>query len=93
MTGVQTCALPISPAIYSYQLGYAAEIDHNDPAAVDYGDAYIVYYNDGVNQIRVIAHYLDDAAGGIDQLLAAAPPEELEKLAVAFASFYVHAWN
>jgi hypothetical protein len=40
-----------------------------------------------------MAHYLDDAVGGIDQLRAIAPPEDLEKLAIAFASFYVHAWN
>jgi hypothetical protein len=85
-------ALSGVPAIYTYQVGYSAGTDNKDQPAVDYSDAYIVYFNDGVNQIRVMAHYLDDAVG-LDQLLASAPPEELEKLAVAFASFYVHAWN
>jgi hypothetical protein len=86
-------ALAGAPAIYTYQLGYAAGTDANDQPSIDYSDAYTLYYNDGVNQVRVMAHYLDDAVGGIDQLLALAPPEDLEKLAVAFASFYVHAWN
>jgi len=31
--------------------------------------------------------------GGIDKLLAVAPPEDLEKLAVAFMSFYLHEWK
>ena len=82
-----------APAIYTYQLGYAAGTGYNDQPATDYSDAYILYYNDGVNQMRVMAHYVDDAVGGLDQLLALAPPEDLEKLATAFASFYVHAWN
>ena len=82
-----------APAIYTYQLGYAAGTDDKDQPSIDYSDAYILYYNDGVNQMRVMAHYLDDAVGGLDQLLALAPPEDLEKLATAFASFYVHAWN
>ena len=82
-----------APAIYTYQLGYSAGTDAKGRRAVHYSDAYVVYYNDGVNQIRVMAHYLDDAVSGIDELLANAPQDELEKLAVAFASFYVHAWN
>jgi hypothetical protein len=57
-----------------------------------YSDAYTIYYNDGINQIRVVASYADDAVPGIDQLLALAPQEDLEKLAVAFASYYVHEW-
>jgi len=86
-------ALAGAAAIYTYQLGYSAGTDDKDQPSIDYSDAYILYYNDGVNQIRVMAHYLDDAVGGIDQLLAIAPPEDLEKLAVAFASFYVHGWD
>lgn len=82
-----------APAIYTYQLGYASGSDEHDQPSIDYSDAYILYYNDGINQMRVMAHYLDDAVGGLDQLLAVAPPEDLEKLATAFASFYVHAWN
>ncbi|HEX7836780.1 MAG TPA: hypothetical protein VF469_04920 [Kofleriaceae bacterium] len=82
-----------APAIYTYQLGYAAGTDEKDQPSADYTDAYVVYYNDGENQLRVKAHYVDDAVGGIDQLVAIAPPEDLERLAVAFASFYVRTWN
>jgi len=82
-----------APAIYTYQLGYAGGVDDKDQPSVDYTDAYVLYYNDGVNQIRVTAHYVDDALGGAPQLLAIAPPDDLERLAVAFASFYLHAWQ
>jgi hypothetical protein len=51
----------------------------------------VLEHNDGVNQIRVMAHYMDDAAGGIPQLLAIAPPDDLAQLAVA--SFDLHAWQ
>jgi hypothetical protein len=86
-------AIAGAPAIYTYQLGYAGGIDEKDQPAADYTDAYVVYYNDGTNQIRVMAHYVDDALGSLAQLLAIAPPDDLEKLAVAFASFYLHAWQ
>jgi hypothetical protein len=80
-------------AIYTYQLGYAGGTDQKDQPSADYTDSYVLYYNDGVNQIRVMAHYADDSVGGIPQMLAIAPPDDLEKLAVSFASFYLHAWQ
>jgi len=80
-------------AIYTYQLGaFFGDDEHGQPAG-NYTDAYILYYNDGVNQIRVNAAYLDDAVGGVDHLLAVAPPEDLEKLAVAFVKLYIHEWR
>jgi hypothetical protein len=81
------------PAIYTYQVGAFFGKDERDQPVGAYSDAYILYYNDGINQIRVNACYLDDSVGGIDKLLAVAPPEDLEKLAVAFMSFYLHAWK
>ena len=86
-------AIAGAPAIYTYQLGYTTGTDEKDQPSADYTDAYVVYYNDGTNQLRVMAHYLDDAVGGIDPLVAIAPPEDLERLAVAFASFYVRTWK
>ena len=80
-------------AISIYELGYSGGTDDKDQPSADYINAYVVYYNDGVNQLRVMAHYLDDTVGGIDQMLAVAPRDDLEKLAVAFASYYLHAWN
>jgi hypothetical protein len=82
-----------APAIYTYQLGhYFGKDEHGQPTG-SYSDAYILYYNDGVNQVRVNAAYLDDAVGGMAQLAAIAPKQDLEKLAVAFMRFYVHEWK
>ena len=81
------------PAIYTYQLGSYFGKDETGNPVGSYSDAYILYYNDGVNEIRVNASYLDDAIGGMDKLLAVAPPEDLEKLAVAFMSYYLHEWK
>jgi len=80
-------------AIYTYQLGAAFGTDDKGQSTGTYSDAYILYYNDGVNQIRVNAAYVDDAVGGVDHLLAVAPPEDLERLAVAFLELYVHEWR
>ena len=86
-------AISGAPAIAVYELGYATGSDEHGQPSIDYIDAYVLHYNDGVNQLRVMANYVDDTSGGIDQLLALAPREDLEKLAVAFASYYAHAWN
>jgi hypothetical protein len=80
------------PAVYTYQLGHFFGTDDRGQPVGAYSDAYVLYYNDGVNRIQVIASYLDDAVGR-EQLIAIAPREDLEKLAVAFASYYVHAWR
>jgi hypothetical protein len=82
-----------TPAIYTYQLGYFSGRDKHDQPTSSYSDAYILYYNDGVNQIRVNAAYVDDSVGGIGPMIAVAPEEDLEKLAVAFMSFYLHEWR
>jgi len=81
-----------APAIYTYQLGYAGGRDEHDQPSADYTDAYVLYYNDQVNQIRVMAHYVDDPVGGLPKFLAIAPPEDLQQLAVAFAGYYLRAW-
>jgi hypothetical protein len=81
------------PAIYTYQLGSFFGKDETGQPVGAYSDAYILYYNDGVNEIRVNAAYIDDAIGGMDKLLAVAPREDLEKLAVSFMSYYLHEWR
>jgi hypothetical protein len=80
-------------AISTYELGASFGTDDHGQPTASYLDAYILDYNDGVNRIRVTASYLDDAVGGVDRLLAIAPPEDLEKLAVAFLGFYTHEWK
>ena len=86
-------AIAGAPAIAVYELGYATGSDEHDQPSIDYIDAYVIHYNDGKNQLRVVANYVDDTSGGIDRLLALAPREDLEQLAVAFASYYLRAWN
>ena len=82
-----------SSAIYTYQVGWAFGSDEHGQRQGSYSDAYNLYYNDGSNQIRVNASYADDAVGGKAQMLALAPEEDLEKLAVAFLSYYLHEWH
>ena len=94
-THFEVGALDVSgvTAIYTYQLGSFFGKDDKDQPVGDYSDAYILYSNHGVNQIRVNAHYRDDALGSRDRLLQVAPPEDLEKLAVSFLRFYIHQWK
>lgn len=80
-------------AVAVYKLGAAFGSDEQGQPAGDYVDAYELQYNDGVNRIRVVASYLDDAVGGVDRLRAVAPREDLEALAVAFFRFYVQQWQ
>lgn len=83
------------PVRTAYALGSSAD-DKAPQATTDNGahraylDAYTLYADDGVTWLRVTASYLDDAVGGVDRLLAIAPPEDLQKLATAFSSFYLH---
>ena len=82
-----------APAIYTYQLGYFFGTDERGQPAGSFTDAYVLYYNDGVNQLRVHAAYTDDAVASMAALSALAPKEDLETLAVAFARYYLHAWK
>ena len=94
-TRVTLAARPIggATAIALTALGAASGADEHGQPTRDYVDAYTLEYNDRVNRIRVTASYLDDAIGGVDGLVAIAPPEDLEKLAVAFLGFYVRQWR
>jgi len=82
-----------SPAIYTYQAGWSFGPDNHGQPGGTYSDSYTLYYNDRINQIRVRADYADDAMGSARDMLALAPKEDLEKLAVAFLDFYVHEWK
>jgi hypothetical protein len=79
--------------IYTYQLGHLYALDDRNHVVSAHSDAYIMYYNDGFNRIRLIASYLDEPVATRNRLLALAPRSHLEKMAVAFMSFYLHAWR
>jgi hypothetical protein len=78
------------PVIFTYQFGMTRSEDKNGPMGA-FSNAYALYFNDSVNQIRVVAEYKDDWQTRED-LLKIAPREDLEKLARAFLDAYTHAW-
>lgn len=78
--------------VYTYQVGHWFEKDDNGNPHAAYSDAYALYYNDGINQIRVVSEY-QDAPVTREQMLAVAPKEDLAKVALAFLDFYTHNWT
>jgi hypothetical protein len=77
--------------IYTYQLGHVSEKDDLGNPQSAFTNAYALYYNDGKNQVRVVAEYKDDQVARED-LTAIAPREDLEKLARAFMDVYTQKW-
>ncbi|MDB4957854.1 MAG: hypothetical protein JWO36_5423 [Myxococcales bacterium] len=74
------------PMIWTHQLGY-----YMGPEGGAFTNAYVLYYNDGVNQVRVVAEYKDDPASK-ENMLKLAPKQDLENVAKAFMDVYTHAW-
>ena len=79
------------PIVYTYQLGAGVGSASEGGGGFSFTDTYIAYYNDGVNQIRVIASYKDDPASK-EELQKMAPKGDLEALALSFLDVYTHAW-
>lgn len=82
-----------APIVYTYQLGTGNTGSGSAEGGGGYSftDNYIAYYNDGVNQIRVVGAYKDDPASK-NELIKMAPKEDLQALALSFLDVYVHAW-
>jgi hypothetical protein len=78
--------------IYVYQLAQHFGKDENGNPSGAYSNAYILYHHDGLNQIRVVAEYVDDPLGSKDDLARAVPREHLEKVGIAFLDAYAQAW-
>lgn len=77
--------------IFTYQFGHHYGQDEQGNPDGAFSNAYALYFNDGKNQIRVVAEYKDDPLSR-DDLKAIAPREDLEKLAKGFLDVYTHAW-
>ena len=77
--------------VYTYQVGHFFGKDENDNPHASYSDAYALYFNDGINQIRVVAEY-QDAPVSRAEMLTIAPKEDLAHLALGFLDFYTHNW-
>jgi hypothetical protein len=76
-----------APMIYTYQLAQFAGSGHGA-----YSHAYCLYYNDGINSIRVLAQYKDDPMATKEAMAQAVPRTDLENVAKAFVDVYTHAW-
>lgn len=76
-----------TPMIYTYELGYYWPQDGKGA----YMNSYALYWNDGVNQIRVVAMWADDPASK-ENMKKRLPQEDLEKVAKSFMDVYTHAW-
>lgn len=79
------------PVIYTYQFAHFFGKDEVGNPFGGFSNAYVLYWNDGKNQIRVVAEYKDDPLARED-LAQIAPREDLEKLARAYLDFFTHQW-
>lgn len=80
------------PVISVYQVGQFFGTDHNNNPSRAYSHAYSLYYNDGVNALRVIASYSDDPRPSMGEMKSTVPRAFLEKAATAFLDAYGQAW-
>jgi hypothetical protein len=74
--------------IYTFQLGEVLGGEHNE-----FTYAYVLYYNDGHNEIRVLGEYKDDLMGKKEDMAKAIPRVDLENTAKAFLDVYTHHWQ
>jgi hypothetical protein len=82
--------------IYTFQLGQISGIAEKGPqkgaAYIAYTYAYTLYFNDGQNQIRVIAEYKDDAKPTLAETEKAYARGDLEVTAQSFFDAMTAAW-
>ena len=83
-------ALKGQKLIYTYQIG-TGTVPGEGGGGYTFTNAYFLYFNDGVNEIRVVASYKDDPVEKED-LAKLAPEKDLRSLALAFLDVYTHAW-
>jgi len=79
--------------IYTYELGQYAGPDETGEQRRQYTDAYVLYFNDGVNQLRVTSKYVDDALPSKEHMARVVPREDLEKMGKALFDSYAQAWG
>jgi hypothetical protein len=74
--------------IDTYQLGQHFEANGGGT----FSEAYVLYYNDGVNQARVVAEYKDDAMRTKEDMAKSVSKRDLHNVARAFMDVYTQAW-
>lgn len=80
-----------APVMYSYQFGDGKIGEDKGGPQTSFTNAFAAYYNDGINQIRVVAEYKDDPKP-LEELAKIAPKDDLQMLALSFLDVYTHAW-
>ena len=80
-----------APVMYTYQIGDGASDGGEGGMTQHFTDAFTAYYNDGINEIRVIAEYKDDPKSA-GELAEVAPKDHLAMLALSMIDVYTHAW-
>jgi hypothetical protein len=75
------------PMIYTYQVGMV-----NKDGSLYFTDTYVLYYNDGNNEIRVVSTYADDRPLSREAMLKMASQEDLGNIAKAFVDVFTQAW-
>ncbi len=78
------------PVMYTYQVGTGTAKDVGGES-FGYTNNVNAYYNDGINQIKVVAAYKDDPASK-EEMTRLAPKEDLELVALAFLDAFTHQW-
>lgn len=81
-----------APLIFTYMVGFLFGNDETGQPRGAYSNAYALYHHDGVNQIRVVAQYMDDPTATREDMINLAPREDLAKIALGFLDAYTHAW-
>ena len=76
------------PMIYTYQLAQKFKPGGSGL----YSEMYVLYFNDGVNQIRVGSHYADDPLQTKEDLAKSVSKEDLENVAKGFLDVYTQGW-
>lgn len=79
------------PVIYTFQFAHFFGKDEQGNPFGGFSNAYILYWNDGKNQIRTVAEYKDDPLARED-LASIAPREDLEKLARSYLDYFTQQW-
>ncbi len=74
--------------IYTYQL---AQVVGNGHSA--HSHCYVLYYNDGINTIRVLSEYKDDMLKTKEDMARVLPRTDLENTAKAFMDVYTQKFN
>jgi hypothetical protein len=80
-----------APIMFTYQFGAAQTGSDEGGTQTSFTNAFAMYYNDGINQIRVVAEYKDDPKS-MEEIAKIAPKSDLEVLALAFLDVYTHEW-